>query len=46
MTTITEDNIALSPEAFEQAIMAKGQYYHIHHPFHIMMHEGMSLIHI
>ncbi|MDN5561363.1 MAG: pyrroloquinoline quinone biosynthesis protein C, partial [Psychrobacter sp.] len=33
-----EEKIALSVEAFEQAIMAKGQYYHIYHPFHIMMH--------
>ncbi|MGV5006768.1 thiaminase II/PqqC family protein, partial [Acinetobacter variabilis] len=23
-------------------MLAKGQYYHIYHPFHIMMHEGKA----
>ncbi len=30
----------LSRAAFEQALRAKGAFYHIHHPFHIAMHEG------
>ncbi len=33
---------ALSPEAFEQALRAKGAYYHIHHPYHIAMHNGAA----
>jgi len=33
---------ALSPEAFEQALRAKGVYYHIHHPYHIAMHNGAA----
>ena len=28
--------------AFEQALRDKGRYYHIHHPFHIAMHEGRA----
>ncbi len=31
---------ALTPEAFEQALRAKGAYYHIHHPYHKAMHNG------
>ncbi|HEX7043504.1 MAG TPA: pyrroloquinoline-quinone synthase PqqC [Burkholderiales bacterium] len=27
-------------EEFEQQLRAKGASYHIHHPFHVMMHEG------
>ncbi len=30
----------LTPQAFEAALRAKGDYYHIHHPFHRAMHEG------
>lgn len=30
----------LSPQAFEQALREKGAYYHIHHPYHIAMHNG------
>jgi pyrroloquinoline-quinone synthase len=30
----------LTPEAFEAALRAKGDYYHIHHPFHRAMYEG------
>ncbi|UTW13027.1 pyrroloquinoline-quinone synthase PqqC [Marinobacterium rhizophilum] len=30
----------LSPDAFEAALRAKGDYYHIHHPFHRAMHAG------
>jgi pyrroloquinoline-quinone synthase len=33
---------ALSREQFHQAILAKGQYYHIYHPYHVMMHEGRA----
>lgn len=32
----------LSTEEFKQAILDKGQYYHIYHPFHVMMHEGKA----
>lgn len=32
----------LSTEEFKQAILDKGQYYHIYHPFHVMMHEGRA----
>lgn len=31
---------AMSREAFEQALRQKGDLYHIHHPYHIAMHEG------
>lgn len=31
---------AMTPEQFEHALRAKGAYYHIHHPFHIAMHNG------
>ncbi|AGO55224.1 pyrroloquinoline-quinone synthase PqqC [Serratia plymuthica] len=30
----------LSAQAFEAALRAKGAYYHIHHPYHIAMHNG------
>lgn len=30
----------LSPQAFEEALRAKGAFYHIHHPYHIAMHNG------
>ena len=29
-------------EQFKQDILAKNQFYHIHHPFHRMMHEGRA----
>ncbi len=32
----------MTPEAFEQALRAKGAYYHIHHPYHIAMHNGQA----
>jgi pyrroloquinoline-quinone synthase len=32
----------LSPEAFREALMAKGAYYHIHHPYQIDMAEGRA----
>ena len=33
---------AMSPAEFEQALRAKGAYYHIHHPFHVAMYEGRA----
>lgn len=30
----------LTPDEFETALRAKGAYYHIHHPYHIAMHNG------
>ncbi|CAJ0994313.1 pyrroloquinoline-quinone synthase PqqC [Sodalis praecaptivus] len=33
----------LSPDAFEQALRDKGAYYHIHHPYHIAMHNGQAM---
>ena len=33
---------ALTTEEFKQAIIDKGQYYHIYHPFHVMMYEGKA----
>lgn len=30
----------LSPQAFEQSLRDKGAFYHIHHPYHIAMHNG------
>lgn len=32
----------LSPQAFEQALRDKGAFYHIHHPYHIAMHDGSA----
>lgn len=33
---------AMTPHEFEQALRAKGAYYHIHHPYHIAMHNGQA----
>lgn len=33
---------AMTPAQFEQALRAKGAYYHIHHPYHIAMHTGQA----
>jgi len=33
---------AMTPAEFEAALRAKGDYYHIHHPFHRAMYEGRS----
>ncbi len=33
---------AMTPETFEQALRAKGDYYHIHHPYHVAMHNGTA----
>ncbi|MCH4562480.1 MULTISPECIES: pyrroloquinoline-quinone synthase PqqC [Halomonas] len=32
----------LSPEAFRAALLAKGDYYHIHHPYQVDMAEGRA----
>jgi pyrroloquinoline-quinone synthase len=32
--------LPLTPQAFEEALRAKGDYYHIQHPFHRAMYEG------
>lgn len=34
--------IALTREQFKQAILDKGRYYHIYHPFHVMMYNGQA----
>ena len=33
---------ALTPAQFEQALRAKGAFYHIHHPYHVAMFEGRA----
>ena len=33
---------AMSQTEFKQAILDKGQFYHIHHPYHKMMYEGKA----
>ncbi len=33
---------ALSRAEFKQAILDKGRFYHIHHPYHKMMHAGQA----
>ena len=33
---------SMSPAEFEQALRAKGEYYHIHHPFHRAMYAGQA----
>jgi pyrroloquinoline-quinone synthase len=37
---MTETADPWSTEAFQQRLQALGRYYHIHHPFHRMMHRG------
>lgn len=34
----------MTPDEFEQALRAKGAYYHIHHPYHIAMHNGQATV--
>ncbi|WP_072926950.1 MULTISPECIES: pyrroloquinoline-quinone synthase PqqC [Yersiniaceae] len=34
----------MTPQEFEQALRAKGAYYHIHHPYHIAMHNGQATV--
>lgn len=33
---------ALTRDEFEAALRAKGDYYHIHHPYHVAMYEGRA----
>lgn len=35
-----DDNKPWSPEEFESRLRALGDYYHIHHPFQVAMHQG------
>lgn len=42
MNSKTNDKLPLSHEEFEQALRAKGDLYHTHHPYHIAMYEGHS----
>ena len=32
----------LTTAEFEQALRAKGAFYHIHHPYHVAMYEGRA----
>ncbi len=32
---------AWTREQFEHKLRDKGRFYHIHHPFHIVMHNGV-----
>ena len=36
------DATPMSPAEFEQALRAKGAYYHIHHPYHVAMYQGRA----
>ena len=38
----TAQEAAMSPSAFREALMAKGAYYHIHHPYQVDMAEGRA----
>ncbi len=38
--TDTTDNAPLSRDDFEAALYAKGDLYHIHHPYHVAMYNG------
>lgn len=40
MKTSPEERAPWSREEFEQRLRAKEKYYHIFHPFHVMMNEG------
>jgi len=35
-------SVPMSPEVFHQALLAKGAFYHIHHPFHVALYEGRA----
>lgn len=37
-----EEQTSWSREEFEEKLRAKGAQYHIHHPYHQMMHEGKA----
>ncbi|GGO85610.1 pyrroloquinoline-quinone synthase [Marinobacterium nitratireducens] len=40
IVTERQDLAPLSRDEFERALRAKGDYYHIHHPYHRAMYEG------
>lgn len=40
MSTEHDSGTAWTREEFERRLRALGKRYHIHHPFHVMMHEG------
>ncbi|CAM3788358.1 pyrroloquinoline-quinone synthase PqqC [Rahnella bruchi] len=42
MTTSSQPASPMTPQEFEQALRAKGAFYHIHHPYHIAMHNGQA----
>lgn len=37
---VSEPTVPWTREEFERQLRAKGAGYHIHHPFHVLMHEG------
>lgn len=39
---IADTPTLMTPAEFEQALRSRGRFYHIHHPYHIMMHEGKA----
>ena len=41
-STNPADGDGLSPAAFREALLAKGAYYHVHHPYQIDMTEGRA----
>ena len=41
-STSTTDADVLPPAAFREALLAKGAYYHVHHPYQIDMTEGRA----
>lgn len=41
-STVEPGTPALSPEAFREALLAKGAYYHVHHPYQVDMAEGRA----
>lgn len=39
-TQVTDNTLPMSRDEFEQALRAKGDFYHIHHPYHVAMYNG------
>lgn len=39
-TQVTDNTLPMSRDEFEQALRAKGDLYHIHHPYHVAMYNG------
>ncbi|WP_372831660.1 pyrroloquinoline-quinone synthase PqqC [Pontibacterium sp.] len=39
-TQVTDNTLPMSRDEFEQALRAKGDLYHIHHPYHVAMYDG------